>query len=155
MYFEDIEEVDKKIIDLLKENARLSYSEIAENVGLSRVSVKNRMKALEQKGVIKGYTALINPVASVNGIKFFMDIETEPENFTNVIDKLAIFKANRQIYAVTGDCRIIVIGFADSSEKLLSMAKQVYSNLKGIKKFSVQEVVVTYKDTDGGFEYVR
>ena len=155
MYIEDIDEIDREILQLLKDNARLSYSEIAEKVGLSRVSVKNRMRSLEKRGVIKGYTTVINPVASANGIKFFMDIETDPEHFADTVDKLAIFKANRQIYAVTGDCRIVVTGYVDTSEKLLSMTRQFYSNLKGIKRFSVQEVVVTYKDADGGVEYVR
>lgn len=155
MYIEDIEEIDKQILKLLKRNARASYSDIAEEVGLSRVSVKNRITALEQKGVIEGYTAIINPVVATNGIKFFMDIETSPERFAETIDKLALFKANRQIYAVTGECKIMVTGYADTSEKLLAMTKQFYSNLKGIRKFTVQEVVVTYKDADGGVEYVR
>ncbi len=155
MYIEDIEEVDKAILRLLKENARLSYSEIAEKVGLSRVSVKNRMTALEQKGVIEGYTAIINPVAATEGVKFFMDIETTPERFAETVDKLALFKANRQIYALTGQCKIMVTGYADTSAKLLAMTRQFYSNLKGINKFSVHEVVVTYKDADGGVEYVR
>ncbi|MCR5591693.1 MAG: Lrp/AsnC family transcriptional regulator [Lachnospiraceae bacterium] len=155
MYIEDIEEVDKAILRLLKENARLSYSEIGEKVGLSRVSVKNRMTALEQKGVIEGYAAIINPVAAPDGIRFFMDIETTPERFSETVDKLALFKANRQIYAVTGECRIMVTGYADTSAKLRAMSKQFYANLKGIRKFSIHEVVATYKDADGGVEYVR
>ena len=155
MYIEDIDDIDREILELLKGNARLTYSEIAEKVGLSRVSVRNRMNALEQNGIIGGYTTIINPVAAPNGIRFFMDIETEPDSLADTVDKLAIFKSNRQIFAVTGDCKIIVTGYADSSEKLLSMTKQFYSNLKGIKKFSMHEVVVTYKDADGGVEYVR
>ena len=46
MHIEGLDELDNKILETIKDNARLSYSEIGERVGVSRVCVKNRMAAL-------------------------------------------------------------------------------------------------------------
>ena len=65
MYLDGLDELDQKIIQLLIENARISYSDIGEKTGISRVAVKARIQALEKKGVIEEYTTIINPQKSV------------------------------------------------------------------------------------------
>ena len=50
MFLEGLDALDQQIVSLLIENARLSYSDIGEKVGLSRVAVKSRIQALEQRG---------------------------------------------------------------------------------------------------------
>ena len=49
MSIEGLDKLDNAILDLLRENARMSYSDIGEKVGLSRVAVKNRMNAMEKR----------------------------------------------------------------------------------------------------------
>ena len=73
MYLNGLDELDQKIIQLLVKNARMSYSDIGEKIGISRVAVKARIQALENKGIIEEYTTIINPQkingAVSNGIK--------------------------------------------------------------------------------------
>ena len=59
MYLNGLDELDQKIVQLLIKNARLSYSDIGKEVGISRVAVKARIQALEKKGVIEEYTTII------------------------------------------------------------------------------------------------
>jgi Lrp/AsnC family leucine-responsive transcriptional regulator len=56
-----IDEIDRKLLDLLQTNARLSNAEMADAVGLTVSSVHERVKKLERKGVIKGYVAVLDP----------------------------------------------------------------------------------------------
>jgi Lrp/AsnC family leucine-responsive transcriptional regulator len=56
-----IDEIDRKLLDMLQGNARLSNAEMAEAVGLTVSSVHERVKKLERKGVIKGYVAVLDP----------------------------------------------------------------------------------------------
>ena len=58
MFLDGLNELDQKILSLLIENARLSYSEIGERVGLSRVAVKARIQGMEESGIIEEYTAV-------------------------------------------------------------------------------------------------
>ena len=55
--------IDRKIIALLRENARRSFQDIGEQVSLSAPAVKRRVDRLEESGVIKGYTATVDPVS--------------------------------------------------------------------------------------------
>ena len=48
-----MDKLDQRILELIKDNARLSYSEIGKSVGISRVAVKKRMDAMENAGVIR------------------------------------------------------------------------------------------------------
>ena len=53
MFLEGLDLLDQKILLLLIQNARMSYSDIGKQVGISRVAVKMRVQAMEQKGIIE------------------------------------------------------------------------------------------------------
>lgn len=55
MWIKGLDDIDNRILNLLLNNGRMSYSEIGEIVGLSRTSVKNRIAELEDQGIISGY----------------------------------------------------------------------------------------------------
>ena len=85
MYLDGLDKLDQKIIRLLIENARISYSDIGEETGISRVAVKARIQALEKKGIIEEYTTIINP-QKISGAVSSSD---EMEHFLHtVIDTL-------------------------------------------------------------------
>ena len=76
MYLNGLDELDQKIVQLLIKNARLSYSDIGKEVGISRVAVKARIQSLEKKGVIEEYTTIINPQKISGAISCYFEIET-------------------------------------------------------------------------------
>ena len=76
MHINGIDEKDNEIINLLLKDARMSYSDIGEKVGLSRTAVKNRVAVLEKNGIIGGYRAVINPQESPEMMTFVVNIET-------------------------------------------------------------------------------
>lgn len=155
MHIDGLDEFDNKILSVLEKNARLSYSEIGEQVGLSRVSVKNRMDILEEKGIIQGYVAVINPTGLPEGRRFFMDIITEPDKFEEVVDNVAKYDIIRKVYAVTGECRFKAEGFASSNMKYEMFMRSVKRHLEGVKSITIQDAQYTIKDIDGGVDYVR
>ena len=61
MFLHGLDDLDQQILQLLIKNARMSYSDIAQQVGISRVAVKMRVQSLEQRGIIEEYTTIINP----------------------------------------------------------------------------------------------
>ena len=155
MHIEGLDEIDNKILDIIANNSRLSYSEIGEKVGLSRVSVKNHMDILEEKGIIQGYVTLINPTSLPEGRRFFMDIVTEPDKFEEVVDNIAKYDIIRKVYAVTGESRFKAEGYASSNMKYEMFMKSVKRHMDGIKSCTVQDAQYTIKDVDGGVDYVR
>lgn len=155
MYIEGLDEIDNRIVDLLKDNARLSYTEIGEAVGLSRVAAKNRIEALEEKGVILGYYAKVCETKGLDGTKFFLDIETYPNEFEGVLDSLACERMIREVYTVTGDCRVHAVGYSGSPLSLQAYVNRLYREIAGIRRLSFHTVLSTVKNLDGGVDYER
>ena len=84
MFLDGLDDVDQKIVSLLIQNARMSYSEIGQQIGLSRVAVKMRVQALEQKGIIEEYTTVINPQKISGAVSCYFEIETKPDMLMEV-----------------------------------------------------------------------
>ena len=77
-----MDKIDKKIINMLQENARATISEMSEKISLSMPAVSERVKKLEASGIIEKYTAIINPKKVNKGITAmvfasFCDMERE------------------------------------------------------------------------------
>ena len=56
----ELDEINRDILDILQEEARLSYRELGERVGLSAPAVAERVRKLEDADVIRGYRAIVN-----------------------------------------------------------------------------------------------
>ena len=98
MYLDGLDESDQKIVRLLIENARVSYSDLGDKIGLSRVAVKARIQALEQRGIIEEYTTVINPQKISGAVSCYFEIETTPGSLSEVIDILNRSDTVTQIY---------------------------------------------------------
>lgn len=156
MYIEGLDELDNKILEIIKDNARLTFSEIGEKVGISRISVRKRMEILEEKGIIQGYKTVIDPTKVPEGVQFILDLETTPECFEDVVEGLSKSKYIRKIYSVSGDCAIYATGFVSNSRNLQIFANTLYREAnKGIRKISCKTVLSTLMDIDGGVDYER
>ena len=155
MNIEGLDVLDNKILSMIKDNARLSYSDIGKEVGLSRVAVKNRMEALEKKGIIRGYQTVINATKVPEVVKFIIDVEATSELYNEVISTLASDKYIRQVYGTTGNCRIHCQGYAPNTKTLDAHVRYLFNNTAGIRRLEWHMLVTTYKDVDGGVEYVR
>ncbi len=93
-----LDEYDFKLINLLKENSRLSVSELAKLLGLSRQTVKARMERLEKEGVIQKYTIKLSPELEDKSIAIVM-LETEkPERFEEYNEIIEIYRIASRKY---------------------------------------------------------
>ncbi len=155
MQIEGIDELDQKILDIIKDNARLTYKEIGAQAGISRVSVKARMDAMQERGVIRGYQTVIDPTSVPEGIRFFLDLECEPAHFEDVAEFLATSKMIRQIYSVSGECRIHAIGFANNARNMEHFINTILRSRTSVRHIACHTVLSTLMDIDGGVEYVR
>jgi DNA-binding Lrp family transcriptional regulator len=72
-----MDETDRKIVALLRENARRSFQDIGRHVHLSAPAVKRRVDRLEQDGVILGYTTIVDPPAFGWHAEAFVDLFCE------------------------------------------------------------------------------
>jgi DNA-binding Lrp family transcriptional regulator len=111
-----VDDVDLRIINLLQENSRLSYNKIASKLGISVGTAYNRVKNLENEGVLKGYTVILDMVKLGYSLTAIILIQTEGGHLTDVQNEIAKTANAIAVYEITGDYAIVVISkFQDRS----------------------------------------
>lgn len=149
MFLEGLDALDQKIVRLLIENARISYSDIGQEVGISRVAVKARIQALEQRGIIEEYTTIINPQKISGAVSCYFEIETLPDTLAEVTETLKENEAITQVYRVTGKNKLHVHAVAASSEEVEKLIREVIDPLPGVVSCSCNIILSRIKDIKG------
>ncbi|RHR57302.1 Lrp/AsnC family transcriptional regulator [Clostridium sp. AF18-27] len=149
MFLDGLDELDQKIVRLLIQNARMSYSDIGKEVGISRVAVKTRIQSLEKRGVIEEYTTIINPQKINGAVSCYFEIETAPDTFSQVTGLLLEHETVTQIYRVTGRHKLHVHAVASSGEEMEALIRDVIDPLPGVINCSCNMILSRIKDIKG------
>jgi len=104
-----LDKIDRQILDLLQANARRTNAEIAEEVGLAAPSVFERIRKLEQRGVIRGYTVQVDAAALGKPLTAFIRLTaTYDDRYDAGLAAIAADPDVLECYSVAGeDCFII------------------------------------------------
>lgn len=143
MYINGIDYVDNKIVKLLKDNARMSYSDIASEIGLSRTAVTTRIANLEKTGVITGYKAIVKNEL----LSFVLNIETKQDAFEEWKQTLKNMPEVISLVQLSGECRLIAICQAKDIDVIRDMVTELHKNIGGIKVINANSVVDVIKDS--------
>jgi len=102
--FPDVEDIDRAIVAALIEDGRLSYTDLAERVGLSVSAVHQRVRRLERRGVIQGYGARVDLRALGLPLTAFIAIRPlDPAAPDDAPERLADLPEIESCYSVAGD----------------------------------------------------
>ncbi|MBS7623963.1 Lrp/AsnC family transcriptional regulator [Candidatus Bathyarchaeota archaeon] len=104
----DIDEVDKEIIRMLQEDARVSFRKIAEKLNVSEATIFTRVKKLLKKNVIKGFAAIVSPEKVGKNITAFVLINADPKKLQSVLEALSKMEDVYEVYDVTGSYYAVV-----------------------------------------------
>ena len=122
---EKIDHIDLQIISLLQEDSRLSFNKIAHKLGISVGTALNRVKSLEDKGVLKGYTVLLDPNKVGYGLTAIILIQAEGKHLLDVENEVAKINNVISVYDITGDFDFIVIAKFKDRDSLNAFIKHL------------------------------
>lgn len=121
-----MEEIDRKIVSLLARNGRMSFTELARQAGLSVSAVHQRVRRLEQDGVIKGYAATFNPDDVGLPLTAFVSVKpfdaAAPDDLPQRLEHLAAIEA---CHSVAGDENYILKVRVASPAALEDLLQQI------------------------------
>ena len=120
-----IDAVDIRILEALVKDARVSVAELARLVGLSPPSVSERIRRLEESGVIEGYSATINPKALGLPIAAWLRIRPVPGQLQEVAKLLRALPQIVECDRITGEDCFIARAHVASVEELEKLIDQV------------------------------
>ena len=91
----DLSDKDKQLISLLRENARLSVSEIARRLSVSRTAAQMRLQKLERNGVIDGYSVRLSEKFSKDQVRALVMIKSPPANREKISEVDYVFNVGQ------------------------------------------------------------
>ena len=137
-------DLDAEIIKLLQQDSRLSYREIAKQLDISHVSVSSRVKALEETGIIMGYTTVTDP-DKLNNYPLCLRISAgNGSELGGIGDKIADHPEVNVVMRVSGDCELLALAMCKNRESALKLLDEIAA-IKGIGKVESHIVLEAFK----------
>jgi Lrp/AsnC family leucine-responsive transcriptional regulator len=142
----ELDSVDRHILALLQENCKLSLVKIGERVGLSAPSVIERIKKLEESGVIRGYTAILDARKLGKDITAFIGVFIDHpkliSRFEKEIDRL---EDVQECHHVTGQHTVLLKVKANNTSALEELIRKIRS-IEGVSRTETSVVLSTYTE---------
>ena len=121
-----MEELDRHIVELLVADGRMSYTDLGKATGLSTSAVHQRVRRLEQRGVIRGYAAIIDPEAVGLSLTAFISVKPfDPSAPDDIAERLADVPEIEACHSVAGDENYILKVRVPSPAALEDLLQQI------------------------------
>ncbi len=142
-----LDEIDVKILEILQKEGRTKRNELAERVGLSLPAVSERLKKLEESGIITGYHARINHHLLGKDITAFIIATVDSsKHFSSFLEHASTTPEVLECHAITGDGTHIIKVRTDNTAGLEKLLAKIQS-WQGVAKTTTSVVLSTSKET--------
>ena len=141
-----INEIDIKILNIVQQDARISNAEIARQVGLAPSAVLERVRKLEERGVIRGYAAEIDATQVGFGLTAFVFVRTN-ECCSETDKFLAEIPEVLEVHDVAGDDSYLLKVRAKNTEELAKLLRERLKNVPNVASTKTTVVLQTIKET--------
>lgn len=144
-----VDPTDISILSMLVNNSRETYSDMASALNITEATVRRRVHALVEKGLIIGFTTRINFGAIENTVKAFIHLSAAPDRLREVISKLAGHPRVSAVHRVTGQRNLLLVALFVSITELQDFVDN-FLRLEGVSDTEVQIVMGSHKDEHWG-----
>lgn len=142
-----LDPIDYKLLDLLQQNARMTQMEMASAVGLSQPAVAERMRKLEQEGVIRGYAARVNARKLGKDISAFIGVSIEhPRYNAGFARKILALPDVLECHRVTGSDSYLLKVVTENTESLDRLISELLRVIPGVTRTLTSIVTSSIKE---------
>jgi len=139
----ELDDVDRHILSVLQENCKLPLGRIGERVGLSAPSVTERIKKLEESGVIRGYTAILDARQLGKDITAFIGVFVDHPKLIGKFEwEIARFEDVQECHHVTGEYTLLLKIKTENTSTLEALLGKIRS-LEGVARTETSVVLRT------------
>jgi Lrp/AsnC family leucine-responsive transcriptional regulator len=142
-----LDATDRTILELLQANARISNADIARRLDMAPSAILDRIRKLEQRGVIQGYTARIDPAAVGLGLTAFILVRTEERVGAGTTGQaLARIPEVLEVHVAGEDCYLVKVRVRDT-EGLSRLLRERFGRLRAVRNTRSTIVLSTVKES--------
>ncbi len=143
-----LDEIDKKILTILQNDARTPFSKIARELGVSEATVFIRVKKMMKAGVIKGFRAVVSPQHVGKSLSAFVLVKADPRKYERVLEVVKKLDDVVEAYDVTGPYYAILKVVASDKEGLARLIDAIGA-VDGVLSTETAVVLREIKETSG------
>lgn len=136
----ELDEVDSSILRLLRENSRMSFTEMARRTGISDATIQHRLKRLREHGVIEEFTIIANPANTGYDVTAIMLVQTDTEKHDEAKSALARLPEISEVYSVLGQYDLFIKVWAKGLDALNAFINDQIRAIDGVE--DLMEIVV-------------
>lgn len=142
-----IDERDRQILHLVQRDASLAQAEIARRVGLSTAAVHERLKKLEASGVIRRWTAVIDPASVGASVTAFVEVFLDhPRHEPALLERVGTLDEVLECHHVTGEFSLLLKVRVHDMEALRQLLLHQLGSLEGVNRTRTVVVLSTEKE---------
>lgn len=141
----DLDTTDRALLAALLEDARISQRGLAKRVGVAQGTITNRLRRLEEMGIIKGYTVLLDAESIGWTMTVITGLRIQKGSMIDVQKQIAADPRVFAVYDVTGDYDSMVLARVRGRKDLDDLTKTVFT-LEGVQRSFTQVVLNTVKE---------
>nr|WP_321229474.1 Lrp/AsnC family transcriptional regulator [uncultured Psychroserpens sp.] len=118
--------IDTQILEMLKKNARESFATIGKSVELSAPAVGNRVKQLEEKGIIRGYSLLINHEKLGITTKAYIILKIhQSSTLRTAYNQIKYLPEVQRCDRITGEDSLCILGYFQDNKDLVNLLERI------------------------------
>lgn len=130
-----IDQIDQKILSFLVKNARMPFLEIARECGVSGAAIHQRVKKMENCGIITGSRLLVKPQALGLNVCAFIGVSLSQANsYPQVVEALKKIPEIVECHFITGQHALLLKLYCFNHDHLMSVLIKTIQNIPGIEK---------------------
>jgi len=138
---------DRRILQIVQRDASLAQAEIARKVGLSTAAVHERLKKLEASGVIRRWTAVIDPASVGASVTAFVEVFLDhPRHEPALLERVATLDEVLECHHVTGEFSLLLKVRVHGMEALRQLLLHQLGSLEGVNRTRTVVVLSTEKE---------
>ena len=143
-----LDETDTSILKALMKDGRLSFRQIATQVGVTTPTVESRVRRMTDSGVIKKFAPVLDVDKVEKGVSALLMLKADLAKVDSVLEGLAPLDEVRSVFLSTGAANVIVRVAASSNEALQGFLRERVASL-GVDVVSSEVIMRTVKDEQG------
>jgi len=113
-----LDDTDRRLLALLREDARLSTASLARSLGVARTTVVERLKRLQQRGVVAGYTVRMNKRFESRLLRVHVLLDVDAKRGESVVAALRAIPQVRAVHAISGAFDSLVFVEGETTEEI-------------------------------------
>lgn len=143
-----MDDIDRRILNLLQDNYRVSYQELSNKIGMAASTIHNRVQNMLDSGIIKEFDTLIDPFKIGYETVAMLGLSVDPLKISEVANKLASYEQIQLVVTTTGDHDIIAKVIEKNEKALWRFINEKVKTIKGVRsQMDVSSFIDIFKMT--------